>query len=241
MAAFSLTYCHILDSSLKNVYSGEPSKGTITRTLSRNNTFSEGDRQSTPSERFRIRQSQYWVRWNSPLPRAPAYRCLSQKDVNRIVERLCSPTRKEAKLRKEITPCARHSRVSKRFEHTTTSQLPTVCSTIRQKIREGCRTGNLPDIRNSCDRFGTRLSQRYAPPRNPHSVESGQLTALNTKHSWSPVETNAPLAHRQCLLFLINKWSGRYIEKFPKTNTIYNTVVISKHRPSIELYCCFLI
>ena len=183
MAAFSLTYSHILDSNLKNVYSGEPSKGTITRTLIRNNTFFEGDGQSTPSERFRIRQSQYWVRWNSPLPRAPAYRCLSQKDVNRIVERLCSPTRKEAKLRREITLCAPHSRVSKRFEqHTTTAQLPTVCSTIRQKIREGYRTGNLPDIRNSCDRFGTRLSQRYAPPRNPHSVESGQLTALNTKH-----------------------------------------------------------
>lgn len=179
--AFSLTYSNILGSSLKNIYSGDPATGTITRSVSRDNPpVSKEDQCISPSERFQIRQSQYWSRWNSPLPRAPAYRSLPQSDVSRIVDRLATPINREAgnKSTTASTPRTKQSKTSRKFERlTVTSQLPTVSSVIRQKIREGYRSGNPPDIRHSCDRFGTKVSQRYARPRYSLSLESDQPTS----------------------------------------------------------------
>lgn len=179
--AFSLTYSNILGSSLKNIYSGDPATGTITRSVSSDTPLvSKEDQCISPSERFQIRQSQYWPRWNSPLPRAPAYRSLPHSDVSRIVDRLSTPINRDlGRISLAApTPRARQSKTSRKFERSTvTSQLPTVSSVIRQKIREGYRSGNPPDIRHSCDRFGTKVSQRYARPRYSLSLEPDQSTS----------------------------------------------------------------
>jgi hypothetical protein len=169
MAAFSLTYNNIIDSSLKHIYSGNPTNGTITRTMSGDlPPVKKDEHYIPPNERFLLRQSQFWPRWNSSLPRAPAFRTLPKREITHLVDRLSTPIQRHTELKPDGLPNqhANRSKYSQALEHTAvTSHLPTVSSNIRQRIQEGRKKGKFPDIRNCCDRFGTKPSQRYTAPR----------------------------------------------------------------------------
>lgn len=181
MAAFSLTYSNILDSSLKHIYSGNPTTGTITRTVSGELPQVKKDEHHIhPQERFMLRQSQFWPRWNSSLPRAPAFRALPKKDINHLVDRLSTPIQRNTEFKSEGLPTqhVNRSKYAYALEHTTvTSHLPTVSSNIRQKMQEGRKRGTFPDIRNCCDRFRTKPSQRYAASR--YSLSTGSVRSIS--------------------------------------------------------------
>ncbi|XP_041371192.1 uncharacterized protein LOC121384733 [Gigantopelta aegis] len=114
MAQHSLTFNDILAKNVRHVYSGLPTEIRFRRpkhqhALELHQRIYE--EQTRPPDRFQLRVQEYLPRFNISLPRAPAFRQVSQSEMKDIVFRVSKPTNSS---RKPCHTC--HREIARQYE-----------------------------------------------------------------------------------------------------------------------------
>jgi len=185
--AFCTTYKTILDSNIRNIYSGLPSEIRF-RIPSFSPTIDHAKRmhelQLQPPDAFDLRYLVSVPGHNVKIPRAPAFRVFSEAEVNEIVKRVSRPTcsaksrrevckREVERSKKDMCAYCELSRlpddISKRRVDDITRRLlttPTISSTIRNNMRDK-RRYSLSAVHGPCTKVlvrpYTRSGIRSAP------------------------------------------------------------------------------
>lgn len=195
--AFCTSYKDILNRNIRHIYSGLPTEIRF-RQLGFNQTIDAAKRiheqQLRSPERFDIKFLHYIPEEGVFLPKAPAFRSFSARDVDKIVSRLSKGTssrpgtaesvasacpREENRSLKET--CA-HCQLAampdvvsrKRLDDITNRLLkPTVSSAVKTKMRVR-HVWELPEVVDPCGKLTRPISQKSVLARRKYCIHRKQ-------------------------------------------------------------------
>ena len=191
---FYLTTQNISDNCLRNIYSGIPNTRVFSRSSNQDHpSMQYGYNHVTAEEKFDYTQRVFFTKYDMSLPRAPAYRAMPRKKIDKIVERLYSPPKRSKTPGQDSPkPKTNHSLLKKRKKSArpksveSTHGNDTVCSSVRKMFSEHRnRPQTVPDLSNSCERFGVPPSERYFRSRSSMSQDSREFQRALSRISFS--------------------------------------------------------
>ncbi|KAH3795185.1 uncharacterized protein LOC127838074 [Dreissena polymorpha] len=183
--AFIVTYHSLSRNNIRNLYSGLPEEYRL-RTLSSPKSLTCQQRTSqqyyraNPRERFLSdRYYEFNYEYNARIPRAPAFRQLPQAEVEKLVERLSSPTVRERRRASDLCDREVRGSASERYRKcrallaqppatrekveqiTERLSVPTLSAAIRSSQRS-LRDVTSPEQKIICEKYESVPSQRFA-------------------------------------------------------------------------------
>lgn len=108
---------------------------------------------------------EYMSKYNAFIPKAPAFRIVSGRKVQQIVNRLNTPKTASSRQREVEKTSSVPLVINSRFSILRLNQ-PTVASYIRFRLHGGkYRKQQFPDIRDACDRYTRHPPQGHIPSK----------------------------------------------------------------------------